>query len=170
MKQHIVLIGFMGSGKSTVARRLSKLQKAPLIDVDDYIEKTQGKSINEIFAQVGEAGFRKIETQSLESLGGLEPSVISCGGGIVCTPENIPVLRRLGTVVWLKVSLEEARRRISDPSTRPLLNGPTPVEELFVSRLPLYEQAAHVEIDTHGKNAYQVARAIEEACKERGLL
>ncbi len=164
--EHIVLIGFMGSGKSTVARRLKKLTGLPIIDVDARIEQMQGKTISAIFDEVGEEGFRQIETATLAGIVNEPRSIVSCGGGVVSTPANLPVLADLGTVVYLQVPLEEAIERISDPSTRPMLSGPTPVEDIYAERLPLYEEAADVTVNTSGKSVGKVAAFVLQAVQE----
>ena len=112
---HILLIGFMGSGKTSVSRRLSSMTGLSLIDVDQRIEALQHRKIPAIFAQEGEQGFRRIETHTLEGIRYEGRSIVSCGGGIVCNPANRPILKALGTVVYLQVPVEEAVGRITHP-------------------------------------------------------
>ena len=167
---HILLVGFMGSGKSSVSRRLCAMTDLSLIDVDYRIEAIQHRKIPRIFSEEGEAGFRRIETATLAGLVHEPRSVISCGGGIVCNPENRPLLRGLGTVVFLDVPLEECIARISRPETRPLLSGPRPVEEIYEERLPWYREVADVTMRITGRSAYGVAVAVKRELEERGLL
>ena len=167
---HILFVGFMGSGKTSVSRRLSAITGLSLIDVDQRIEAIQHRSIPQIFAAEGEEGFRRIETETLAGIAYEGRSIVSCGGGIVCNAANRPVLGRLGCVIYLQVPLEEAVGRISHPETRPLLSGPRPVAELYEERLPLYEAVADVTIDSSGQSIQNVALMCKSALEERGLL
>lgn len=167
---HILLIGFMGSGKTSVSKRLSALTGLSLIDVDYRIEAIQHRKITQIFAEEGEAGFRRIETATLKGLVREPRSVISCGGGIVCNPVNRPILKSLGTVVHLDVPLEECIARISNPSTRPMLSGPRPVEDIYAERDPWYRETADLSINTSGQTVYKVALMVKKELEERGLL
>ena len=145
--EHILFVGFMGSGKTSVSRVVAKRAGLPLIDIDAYIEQTQGRSVRQIFADEGEEGFRRIETQVMAALAYEPKSIISCGGGACNSAINRGILKALGTVVYLKVPLEEAIARISDPSTRPLLSGERPVSEIYEERMPLYRDAADITIN-----------------------
>lgn len=167
---HILFIGFMGSGKTSVSKRLCAMTDLSLIDVDQRIEALQHKKIPQIFADAGEEGFRKIETETLEGIAFEDRSIVSCGGGIICNPANRPVLKRLGTVIYLRVPLEEAIGRISHPETRPMLSGPRPVSEIFAERLPIYEELADITIDTSGLSICKVALRCKEELEKRGLL
>ncbi|MGN0078490.1 MAG: shikimate kinase [Coriobacteriales bacterium] len=162
--EHILFVGFMGSGKTSVSRVVAKRAGLPLIDIDAYIEQTQGRTIKQIFAEEGEEGFRRLETQTMAALAYEPKSIISCGGGACNSAINRGILKALGTVVYLKVPLEEAIARISDPSTRPLLNGERPVSEIYEERMPLYRDAADITINTAGKgiggNVSQVIGAL----------
>lgn len=167
---HILLVGFMGSGKTSVSRKLSTLTGLSLIDVDYRIEAIQHRKIPRIFAEEGEEGFRRIETATLAGLKYEGRSIISCGGGIVCNPANRPILGQLGTVVFLDVPLDEAIGRISNPSTRPLLSGARPVEEIYAERMPWYREVADITIESSGLSVYQVARLCKNVLEEEGLL
>ena len=167
---HILLIGFMGAGKTSVSKRLSALTGLSLIDVDQRIEALQHRKIPQIFAEGGEAGFRRIETETLRGLVFEGRSIVSCGGGIVTNEANRRVLAELGTVIYLNVPLEEAISRISHPETRPMLSGPVPVEQIYEQRQPLYEQCADIIIDTSGMTPYKVAQRCKRALEKEGLL
>lgn len=168
--EHIVMVGFMGSGKSSVSRVLAKRTGLPLIDVDKHIEQTQGRKIKQIFAEEGEAGFRRIETQAMAALAFEPKSIISCGGGIVGSAVNRAIVKALGTVVYLEVPCDEAVGRISDPSTRPMLNGERPVQEIYDERLPLYRDVADITINTSGKSVGQNVGQVLGVLKRKGLL
>ncbi len=168
--EHILFVGFMGCGKSSVSRVLHKRCGLPLVDIDKFIVQREGRSINQIFAEEGEAGFRRIETMTLASLAFEEKSIISCGGGICGSAVNRGIVKALGTVVYLKVPCNEAVGRISDPSTRPMLNGERPVREIYDERLPLYRDVADITINTSGKSVGANVQQVIGALRRRGLL
>ena len=107
----VFFVGFMGAGKTSVARRLARTCGVASVDMDTYIERREGKKVKEIFAEGGEEGFRAIETDVLRELGAKpDPLLISCGGGVVVTPANHDVFREAGFVVYLEVTADEAVR------------------------------------------------------------
>jgi shikimate kinase len=167
---HILFVGFMGSGKTSVSRKMSKITGMSLIDIDYRIEAIEHRKIVQIFADEGEEGFRRIETKTLAGLACERRSIISCGGGIVCNPVNRPILKELGTVVFLDVPVQEAISRISRPETRPMLSGPLPVEEIYQERLPWYREVADITIKSSGMSVYKVACLCVEELEKRGLL
>ena len=130
--KNIILIGFMGSGKSTIGRELSRSLGYPLLDTDAQIVERAGKPIARIFADEGEEAFRELETGLLEELAAApsERHIISTGGGIITRPQNCALLRRLGYVVWLVVTPAEILRRTSRNRNRPLLNNDHPEETI----------------------------------------
>lgn len=171
LTQNVFFVGFMGAGKSTVARRIARSAGATSLDMDKYIERACGKSIPEIFEEGGEDLFRKIETDTLRELAGREePLLISCGGGIVMRPENIEILKSGGTVVHLLVYADEAASRISDKSSRPLFNDIESARELCALRLPLYEEAADFTVATGGKSVFDISREVSLRLRERGVI
>ena len=159
---NIVLIGFMGSGKTSVGEQLSQLLEMDYVDTDNLIIEKSDKTINEIFEIHGQDYFRRLEMETIKNLEVYENTIISCGGGVVLNPDNIKSLRQSGTIVWLKASSEEIYRRISNDKTRPLLKDGFTVDHLdkvLKSRLIQYENSMDIEIDTDG-------RSIEEVCNE----
>lgn len=163
MTDNIFLIGFMGAGKSTVARALVRRLHCPLIEMDEEIVREQGMSINEIFEKYGEDRFRDIESQFILDLGKREPFVVSCGGGVVVRPENTRYMKKSGKVVYLKASPQTVYERVKGSSSRPILNGHMNVEyiaQLMEKRRSLYEAAADTTIVTDGKNAEEIAAEI----------
>lgn len=126
--QSLVLIGFMGSGKTTLGVKLSYRLRMPVEDTDRLIERREGRSVSEIFADDGEEYFRRLETELLEELaekaGG---RIYSVGGGTPVREENRRLLKRLGRVIYLKASPETVYERIRDDATRPLLQCPDPL-------------------------------------------
>ena len=167
---HILFVGFMGSGKTSVSRRLSSITGLSLIDLDQRICALEHKSIPKIFDEVGEEGFREIETSTLAGIAFEGKSIVGCGGGVVCNPANRALLKTLGTVVYLKVPLEESIRRISHPETRPLLSGPRPVEEIYAERQPLYAEVADITVESAGMSVADVAQLCKSRLEERDAL
>ncbi len=165
--ENIVLIGFMGSGKSTVGRMLARQLRFRFLDTDKLVEERAQMKIPEIFANHGEADFRKRETEALASLSEIRRHILATGGGIVTVPENIPLLRSLGMVVLLKAAPDEIYRRVSRNSGRPLLQVEDPrrrVMDLMATRQPLYESAAHFQVDsTRLRHEDVTAKIMEEA-------
>ena len=162
-RANIVLIGFMGSGKSSVGRRVARNIGFLFIDTDKMIAEQAGMEISQIFANHGEPYFRGLETALLESLCHSERAVISTGGGIILAENNRRVLRELGLVVALTASEEVIIERIMRNSRRPLLQTPDPrgtVRELLAARRPFYESTAHFVLDTSQRTHAEAADAI----------
>ncbi len=158
----IVLIGFMGSGKSSVGRHLAKRLRLPRYDMDHMISSRIGRTIGEIFERDGEEAFRAAETQLLREFS-KEAAIVVTGGGIVLRAENTAMLRRLGSVVNLAADEGTLFERVSRRRTRPLLKTPHPrgtLRELLRAREPLYLAAADFTVDTSALRHEQVADAI----------
>lgn len=157
---NIILIGFMGCGKTSIGIRLSYRMHKTLIDTDKMIEKLKNITVSEIFEQDGEEAFRQMETESLQKL--LEEAdnkIISAGGGLPLRSENRELLRKLGKVVYLRVTAETVCQRLADDTSRPLLQGEDQyirVSELLKKRSSVYESAADVIIDVDGKTFEEV--------------
>ncbi|WP_255467151.1 shikimate kinase [Raoultibacter phocaeensis] len=166
----VFFVGFMGAGKTSVSRRLARMCNISSIDLDTYLERREDRKVKDIFAEVGEDGFRDIETAVLREFMAAEPQLVSCGGGIVKRPENRELLKRSGFVVYLKVSADEAQSRISDLSTRPLFNDIEAARAMNAERLPLYEEVADVVIDTAGKSVGRIAGEVKDLLKKKGIL
>ncbi len=171
-RENIVLIGFMGSGKSSVGRMLAKRLNFRFLDTDALIEERAWMPIKDIFAKHGEAFFRDRETATIASLAGARGHVIATGGGIVTQPRNLPLLHKLGWVVLLKADPDEIFRRVAHNNRRPLLQVENPrerVETMLAERQPLYEQAADFCVDSTGlQREAVVERVIEGARKVFG--
>ena len=167
---HILLIGFMGCGKSTAARRIARINGLVSFDVDHGISRMYGKSIPKIFAEEGEAAFRQYEYEYLEYLMDKPPAIISCGGGIVTTQKCRDMLRKLGFVVFMEIDPNEVPKRISNTESRPMLANGADVAELMNQRMPLYLECADMRYDTTGKTSGKVAYELTEELKGRGVL
>lgn len=168
--KNIVLIGFMGSGKSTVGRELHKRLGYPLTDMDQLIEETMGKKITEIFKEEGESAFRDFETLQLMEIAKQTDTrhIISTGGGIVVRPGNRQLLRQLGYVVWLHAPQDEIFRRTSRSNDRPLLNQPDAkarIASMMAEREPWYRATAHLKIDTSNLDFNEIASGILESAR-----
>ena len=155
----IFLIGFMASGKTTVGRLLAERLEWTFVDLDKLIEDGAGKTVSDIFAAEGEAGFRKRETEALQEVARRRKTVVATGGGAPCREENLEAMLGAGRVFWLHVSAEEAVARAGKVSGRPLLDGAAdPVAEagrLLDARRPFYERA-HAGMDTVGLSPKQI--------------
>lgn len=162
---HLILVGFMGSGKSKVGRRLAYRFRIPFMDTDKQIEAEQGKSISKIFKESGENYFRGLETNCLKALlWEEEEQIISTGGGLVVKKENREFLNMLGTVIYLKVSPMTVYERLRKDTTRPLLQGEGQFEKItrmMAQRSPYYEATADFIIDADGKSVEDIT---EEIC------
>lgn len=170
LTQPVFLVGFMGAGKTSVSRKLARSAGIIAIDMDAYIERRCDMKVRKIFEEIGEPGFRAIETEVLRELANGEPRLVSCGGGVVVTPENREILRAHGYVVHLKVMADEAASRISDTSTRPLFGDIENARRVEESRMPLYEEVADITIDTAGRGSGAVSRELFAKLKKAGVL
>ncbi|MEN7973266.1 MAG: shikimate kinase [Verrucomicrobiota bacterium] len=150
--RNIVLVGFMGTGKTTVGRLLAEQTGMSLVDMDTLIEERAGKTINEIFAQDGEPHFRALEREMAKELASTSGQIISTGGGIVLNPDNIADFEETGLVVCLLANANTVLERVRHDTTRPLLAGDkeAKIVELLESRKHLYESITH-KIDTNGR-------------------
>lgn len=158
----IVLIGFMGTGKSSVGRGIAHRTGWPRYDTDEMVAKRYGSPIAEIFLKHGEDAFRDAEAETLGQLPS-QPVIIVTGGGLLLRAGHVQKVRSLGMVVQLTADLETLIERLSRKTTRPLLQTQNPratVEELLRQRNPLYEQAADVKVDTTRRKPEEVADAV----------
>lgn len=162
---NVILIGFMGCGKSSVALKLSYRMKQAMTDTDKWIEKKQGKTITEIFAQDGEEAFREMETECLKSLKETAKNqIISVGGGLPVKEENRALLKEIGKVVYLRAKPETVYERVKEDKERPLLQCENPLERiqtLLEERKGAYEEAADLIVDVDDKNYGQILSEIE---------
>ncbi len=160
MRENIVLIGFMGTGKSTVGRELANELGWSFLDTDVEIETINQRSISEIFAAQGEKGFRSEERHFVHSLADRKNCVISTGGGTILDEENRKNLTQIGFIIALKASLDRVLERVGAQGGRPLLEKPhDEIEELWKSRQPAYEQADYI-VDTEGRSIEEVKAEI----------
>lgn len=167
--KNIVLIGFMGCGKTTIGRVLARMLNSPFVDVDHLIEEKAGMPISRIFAERGEEFFRLIEGAVLQELAAPgPPRVISTGGGIVTRKRSRTLLKQIGYVVWLQAPASVIFERTRRNRDRPLLNTDDPearIQALLEQRQPLYQAAADLEIDTAGLDPEETACGILESAR-----
>lgn len=161
--KNIYLIGFMGTGKSTVAGVLAKKLGAECVEMDWMIEAGQQMTITEIFKKYGEAHFRDLETELLRSFAEEEHMVVSCGGGSVLREENAELMKKNGKIVLLTARPETIYERVKDSTNRPVLNANMSVEyihELMEKRNTRYEAVADICVETDEKNAEEICAEI----------
>ncbi len=164
--KHLVLVGLMGAGKTTVGERCAGLLDRPFLDTDELVVAAAGIPFDELWAAEGEQGFRVRERVAVaDAVASPQPLVISCGGGTVLDPDNRRSLRNTGVVVWLEAPSEALASRLADDHERPLLAGgdrAVTLERLRSLREPAYEAVAHVRVDTEGRTVDEVAAAVIE--------
>jgi shikimate kinase len=169
---HLLLIGFMGAGKSTVGRLVAEQLGVPFTDVDALVEQHDGRNVSTIFEEDGEATFRALEAAAVQSLANLPSSVVACGGGVVLSDENRALLKTLGTVVYLQVTAAETLARVGNDRTRPLLSGAggaLAAGKLLEAREALYAATADIVVDTVDRSAEEVASQVVHAFRERSV-
>lgn len=169
---HLLLVGFMGAGKSSVGLELASRLDRPFVDLDREIEARTGVSVGCYFEEHGEAAFREIEHEVLGDLASAPASVVACGGGVVTRDDNRTLLGRLGHVIYLKVSAGEALARIGDTATRPLLagsGGALAATRLLDAREALYAAVADVVVETSGAPVDEVVERVLAAVEEGWL-
>ena len=163
MRENIFLIGFMGAGKSTIAKGLQRTLGMELVEMDARIVEEQKMSVNEIFAQYGEDYFRDIESQLILDIGQEGNTIVSCGGGVVVRPQNTEYMKKSGKIVFLSATPQTIYERVKHSTDRPILNGHMNVEyiaQLMEKRRALYEAAADIRIETDGKSRDEICREI----------
>lgn len=169
MKKNIVLIGYMGTGKSSVGVRLASALSASFVDTDQEIERKVQMTIKELFQVQGEEVFRTMETNLLKEYEyNLSNAVLSTGGGMPLRAENAKLLRHIGDVIFLKTSKEVTYQRVKHDTTRPLLQCANPIEaieQMLKIREPIYEECANFVVETDGKSIEDLVNEILSVTK-----
>lgn len=163
--KNIFLIGFMGCGKSTIAKLLSEKTGATLVEMDETIEAEAGMSINEIFETYGEVHFRDLESQLILRITEKGGAIVSCGGGAILRQENVDNMRKNGQIIYLAATPETIYERVKHSTNRPLLNGNMNVEyiaSLMEKRLPRYVSAADKTITVDKKDKLEVLEELRQ--------
>ncbi len=167
---NIVLTGFMASGKTEISKAIAASSRYKLIDTDDMIVKETGKTINEIFDEVGERGFRELEHRTICKAAGLDGCVIATGGGVPLNKDNITVLRKNGIIINLAPDFDVIKRRLEAArATRPLLQNQDieDIEKRFNDRLPFYADCDFKIHIINGRTPRSYALEILNICKNR---
>lgn len=159
---NIFLIGFMGAGKSTIGRALAKELSFEFIDIDSFIEESTKMTIPEIFKKAGEEWFREQETFAVSCLSEGNNRIIATGGGVVERPENIDLMKKNGTVVYLKATADRLWTRVGKDKNRPLATDLASFRKRFDARKPKYEAASDITIDTNDKSVERIVSLIKE--------
>lgn len=167
---HVFFIGFLGAGKSTLARNLGGMFNRRFVDTDRMVERKMRMSVTKIFETFGEKEFRALETRALESLSRDKSLLVSCGGGVIETPANIEIMHRLGYCVYLDGDIDDSLRQIRRSDTRPDFRSAEHATVLLEHRRPLYKQAADFTVDIRGRSFTDVSYSVAELLLECGLL
>ncbi|MBE6471143.1 MAG: shikimate kinase [Coriobacteriaceae bacterium] len=163
LKCPVYFVGFMGAGKTTVSRRLARMVRLSCVDLDAFLERREGKTCAEIFAESGEDGFRDIETDVLSHFAyETDPMIVSCGGGIIKRSRNREILKTTGFVIYLQVTADEAAERIGDASSRPMFKNLEVARRTNEERKPLYLEVADAWVMTNRKSVWQIANEVED--------
>ena len=171
---NIVLIGFMGTGKTSLGKAAARKLKIPFLDTDDLIVEKEGMTINEIFATKGEAYFRSLETQIIKELQELEGGhVIAAGGGLPLREENRPLLKKLGHVIYIRTSPQILAERLESDTKRPVLKQGEgtileKVERILGEREPKYVDAADIIIENDGRSFFNTAKKLINIYRKGG--
>ena len=165
-QDNVILVGFMGAGKSSCGRLLARRLKRCFVETDDMIVARDGRSIPEIFRAEGEARFRELEGEALEALRLKSGDVIATGGGFACREGRMEALQELGTVVWLAGDLRQLAERARRIGQRPMLDGRSfdAIEALYREREPYYRKA-HITVDTVALGPDQIVARIIAALR-----
>ena len=164
--KNIALIGFMGAGKSTVAELLAKKMNATLVETDMEVLRLSGfPSVNAVFDTEGEEYFRTLEQEAIKESVKRGDCVISCGGGVINSAQNIELLKGNAFIVFLHANFDTIKQRLKNTDTRPLFRQEEKATLLYAYRLPLYKKYANAVIDTDDKRPEEIVQMIFEKYK-----
>ncbi len=172
-RKNIVLVGFMGCGKTTIGKRLANMFGYKFIDMDIEIENKKGMKISEIFEHYGEAEFRKMETDLCRELSEKNGCIIATGGGVIKNEENMRLLRKNGSVLYIKASAEHIYKNVKNDTSRPLLDCEDKLQRiktLMEERKPMYEQRSDITVDITGMRAFDAAGLIKNTLEKGKLI
>jgi len=168
-RNHLYLVGYRGSGKTTVGRILADRLSLPFVDTDEEVEQRTGRTIPELFESLGESGFRELETSAIRSVSVRESSVISLGGGAILRPENREILKGTGFTVWLQATAEQLAARLTQDEAqgkrRPSLTSLGTLGEIATvlkQREPLYRESSDLILQSANSSAIELASQIAD--------
>lgn len=167
-RRNVILVGYMGTGKTSVGRKIADSLGFKFVDTDELIVSMAGKSIPAIFEESGEPAFRDLETKALRSAAAGADQVISTGGGIVLRDENRKIINQSGYCIWLRASADAIFQRVSTNNNRPLLKTENPretIDSMLREREPSYRAVADLEIKTDGLSIDEVAYGVCESAR-----
>lgn len=170
LEKPVFFVGFMGAGKTTLARRLARSLGLASADIDRSIERDAGYSIKQLFGMISVEEFRAMEAEKLRTFCAMPPMLISCGGGLVEGEESRRIIAENGFCVHMYVHPEESAERISNHDTRPYFDTMDSVREVGKRRLPLYEQVADATVDTTGKTPAIMSTEVRSLLMKEGIL
>lgn len=161
MMKKVYLVGFMGSGKSAIGKRVSFATKMPFYDMDDEIVRKTGMTIPEIFEKYGEERFREMETEFLKDFRD-EYCIIATGGGVPMREENREIMRKTGLVFYLSAPFRDIWRRIATDENRPIVqqSSRSELKKLYNARKPFYIQSAHIKVETEKRSLGEITSYI----------
>ena len=163
-RPNIVLVGFMGTGKTSIGRRISSQLRMRYVDTDEIVERNSRRRISDIFAEDGESAFRELESEAVRNVSKLHNHVISTGGGVVLREANMTELKRNGVVFCLTATPEEIYRRVGHQTHRPLLQAPDPltkIQSMLTERHPYYAEVSDHMISTTGRSFGEIIMHIK---------
>lgn len=170
MANNIILIGFMGSGKSTIGHMLSKDMGIEVYDCDTYLEEKNDITIEEIFQSEGEEKFRQLEIEAINDLSKKDKILISTGGGVVTRDENMRILKECGTVVYLDASVDHLYKILKEDTKRPLIKNSNNVYEtisnLLSQRIDLYKKYADIIVEVTNRSPKEITEEIKFLLKK----
>ena len=167
-RPNIVLVGFMGTGKTSIGRRISSQLRMRYVDTDEIVERDSRRRISDIFAEDGESAFRELESDAVRKVSKLQNHVISTGGGVVLKEVNMTELKRNGIVFCLTATPEEIYKRVGHQSHRPLLQTPDPlakIQSMLAERRPYYAKSDHM-ISTTGRSFGEIITHIKRTFRK----
>lgn len=170
---NIILCGFMGSGKTTIGKALSKRLNMRFIDLDDYIVEKRKMDIQYIFKMYGEENFRKSETQAAKNISKMDNCIISLGGGTVINQKNVEILKTNGVIVFLNISANEVYKRLKHNNSRPLLQTNdklTKIKEMLSSRMPYYQKAADFTVNADNCTPAEATKKVLEILNNNKII
>lgn len=170
MSKNIVLIGFMGVGKSTVSKHLGQEFNRDVFSTDQWIQEQEKRSIEQIFKESGESYFREVEKRAVNEASRQKELIIDCGGGVVLDSQNIKSLKENGIIFYLSACAQMLYKNIKDSSIRPLLQVEDPlgaIEKMLSMRDPLYRKEADIILDTNNQTCDQIAREVADVFNKR---